>query len=263
MQTFTPASYKFLSPREQARNHALKYIIPFIFGHGPDSDNYIFNSGTATLVDLGSGPLALTCEHVVTPFREFREANKDRINAELYIGGATGIDRKIIGWDKDLDIATLKLTKDELNKIPFSQNTCGTQCVNEVYTGPITENDVIVFAGFPSEPSWRYRTPNKLLSFHSCVCFAEIVSINDDYIICQSNFIKYESDTNPNITLTTDPTGMSGGAAFLILKRGMSISYHFIGIISIGKFLTDNCLTMYIRLAKRLNSDGTIKGAIA
>ena len=246
MQTFIPTPYKFLSPREQARDYALKYIIPFVFGHGPDPDNYAFNSGTATLVDLGSGPLALTCEHVATPFREFREANKDKINAQLYIGGATGIDRKVIDWDKGLDIATLQLTEDELNKIPFSQNACGIQCINEIYTGPITEDDVIVFAGFPSEPSWRYRNPNKLFSFHSCACFAEIVSINDDYIICQSNFITYESDTDPSITLTTDPTGMSGGAAFLIRKKGMSISYHFIGIISSGKFLTHNCLTLYI-----------------
>lgn len=94
--TLTHKTYKKLLNHAQITNHVIKYVIPFAFGYGPDPDNFIFNSGTATLLDLGYGPIALTCEHVATAFRKFRELDKDKINAQLYIGGATGIDRKII-----------------------------------------------------------------------------------------------------------------------------------------------------------------------
>lgn len=263
MQTLTQQPYRTLSIHEQIGNYALKYVIPFAFGYGPDPDNYIFNSGTATLINLGGGPLALTCEHVATPFREFRELNKSKINAELYIGGATGVDRKIIAWDEALDIATLQLTEDELTKIPYGQNVCGTDFINKVYTGPIKEGDEIVFVGFPSESSWRYKNKsNNLFSFHSCICFTVVASVNEDYIICQADYIRYESKYNQKLALTDDPTGMSGGAAFLARINGTRFSCEFIGVVSGGKFLTQDCLTTYIKLAKRLNSDGTIKEAI-
>lgn len=260
MQTLTQRPYKMVSIYERIGNYALKHVIPLAFGYGPDPDNYTFNSGTATLINLGGGPLALTCEHVATPFREFRELNKDKINAQLYIGGATGVDRKVIDWDKDLDIATLQLTEAELKTIPYQQDVCGTHFINKIYTGQIKENDVIVFVGFPSEPSWRYKSDvNNLFAFHTCVCFSEVASINDDYIICQANYIEYESKYNQKISLTDDPTGMSGGAAFLVHNDGANFSCDFIGIVSGGKFLTPNCLTTYVMLAKRLNSDGTIR----
>lgn len=264
MQTLTPRPYKILSIHEQIEDYVRKHITPFVFGYGPDPNNYNFNSGTATLMDLGRGPFALTCEHVVTAFREFREINTEKVNAQLYIGRATGIDRKVIDWNENLDIATLQLIKDELNAIHSNQTICGTQYINQVYTGPIKEEDVIAFGGFPSEPTWRYKNnTNNLFAFHSCVCFAEVVSINNDYIICQSNFIIYKSETSHEITLHDDPTGMSGGAAFLIRQKGINVSCHFIGIVSSGKFLTQNCLTTYIMLAKQLNRDGTIKEAVA
>lgn len=263
MPTLTHKPYKMLSEHDRITNYVIKHIIPFAFGYGPDPDNFIYNSGTATLIDLGCGPLALTCEHVSTPFRKFREADKDKINAQLFIGGATGIDRKIIDWDETFDLATLELTPAELNKIPLGQNSCGTQFITQIYTGPIQKKDVIVFAGFPSEDSWRYKNNNNnLFAFHSCTCFAEVVAINTNYIICQSNYINYTEKDRHKITLTDDPTGMSGGAAFLIAHDGIRFSYHFIGIVSTGKFLTQNCLTTYVMLANQLNNDGTIKEAL-
>ncbi|CZG44269.1 Uncharacterised protein [Legionella pneumophila] len=260
MPTLTYKPYKMLSDHDRITNHVIKHIIPFAFGYGPDPDNFIFNSGTATLIDLGRGPLALTCEHVATPFRMFREADRDKINAQLFIGGATGIDRKVIDWDETIDLATLELTQNDLNTISCGQNLCGIRFINKIYTGPIKEKDVIVFAGFPSESSWRYKSDsNNRFAFHSCTCFAEVVSVNNDYIICQSNYINYMEKDKHKITLTDDPTGMSGGAAFLIGHNNIDFSCHFIGIVSTGKFLTQNCLTTYVMLAKRLNNDGTIK----
>ncbi len=260
VRTLTPHPYKILSIHEQIANHVLKHIAPFVFGHGSDYDSYEYNSGTATLIDLGCGPLVLTCEHVATSFRQFKEIHKDKINAQLYIGGATGIDHKIIAWDEELDIATLQLTKDELSRIPNGHNLYGTKFINEVYLGPIKKNDVVVFAGFPSQPTWRYKTGIKnLFAFHPCVCFSEIVSINDDYIICQSDHIIFEKKTSHQLTPIYDPAGMSGGAAFLVCHNGINFSCSFIGVISEGEFLAQNCLSTYVMLAKRLNSDGTIR----
>lgn len=122
---------------------------------------------------------------------------------------------------------------------------------------------IIVFVGFPSESSWRYINDiNGLYSFHPCVCFAEVVSTNNDYIICQSDYRIYEIEFSDKLLLADDPTGMSGGAAFILHRKGKGLTCSFIGIVSDGKFIEKNCLTTYIKLAKRLNSDGTIKEAI-
>jgi hypothetical protein len=263
MITLTSQPYKLLPIYDRIINYVLKHVIPLAFGYGPDPHNYIFNSGTATLINLGCGPLALTCEHVTTPFNEFRKINKDKINAELFIGGARGLDRRIIACDEALDLATIQLTQHDLSTIPSGQNVCGTQFINKIYNGQIKKDDVIVFAGFPSEPSWRYINDiNNLHAFHSCVFFAKAVSINEDYIICQSIDTNYDSKNSNNNSLINDPTGMSGGAAFLICDNGFNLTCRFIGIISSGKFMTQNCLITYIRLLKRLNSDGTIKEVV-
>ena len=241
-------------------NHVSQYMIPFAFGYGPNPDNYDFNSGTATLVDLGNGPFALTCEHVAAEFHKFREIHKDRINAQLYIGGATGIERKIIACDEDLDIATLELHKNELTLIPYTQNLCGTKFIKQIYIDQIKENDVIVVAGFPGAPTWRYKNDiNNLFSFHPCVCFAEVVSVNNHHIICQSDFRIYEREFSHKLTLTDDPAGMSGGPAFIMHRVNGIHVCSFIGIISDAKFMERNVLTMYIKLVKRLNGNGTIK----
>ncbi|HEX4044918.1 MAG TPA: hypothetical protein VHZ76_04560 [Gammaproteobacteria bacterium] len=250
------------SIHKQAAEHIFKHMAPFVFGHGADHDSYFFNSGTATLIDLGCGPLALTCEHVSTPFREFKATNEKKSNAQLYIGGATGIDRPIIACNKELDIATLQLTTDELPQIPHGHKQYGTQLIREIYHGPIKEGDVIAFSGYPSEQTWRYKTGvNNLTAFHPCACFSEAASINNDYIICQSNHINYQSNSDRLLTLTDDPTGMSGGPAFLIRQENNHLSYFFIGIVSSGVFLSQNCLTAYVKRVSRLNCDGTLKEA--
>lgn len=261
MIMLTPQPAQIWVAHKQIVKLVSKFITPFVFGHGPDHLSYSFNSGTATLIDLGEGPLALTCEHVITPFRQFKEEYGNKVNAELYIGGATGINRKIIAWDEALDIATLQLCEEEVARISHSQKERGTEFIKGIYKGIIKEKDVIVLAGFPSASSWRYKTCfRNLVTFHPCVCFAEVVSINinDDYIICQSDNRIYEEEFSSELVLTDDPAGMSGGAAFIVRQTGSKLFLSFIGIVSSGKFIEKNCLTMYVRLAKRLKSDGTI-----
>jgi hypothetical protein len=259
MHTLTPRPGEIWAIHKQIVNHVSQYMIPFAFGYGPNPDNYDFNSGSTSLIDLGCGPFALTCEHVVAEFQKFRETHKDKINAQLYIGGATGLDRKIIARDKNLDIATLELNKNELSLIPYNQNLCVTKFIKQIYNGQIKENDVIVVAGFPGAPTWRYKNDiNNLFSFHPCVCFAEVVSVNDHHIICQSDLRIYEHEFSHKLTLKDDPAGMSGGPAFIMHRVGNKHICSFIGIISDGKFMERNVLTMYIKLAKRLNSDGTL-----
>lgn len=260
MHSVTPRPNEIWPTHKKIVNHVSQYMIPFAFGYGPDPDNYDFNSGTTSLIDLGCGPFALTCDHVAGKLQQFREMHKDKINAQLYIGGATGIDRRIIARDKDLDIATLELSKNELSLIPYNQNVCGTKFIKQIYNENIKEGDVVVVAGFPGAPTWRYKNDiNNLFSFHPCVCFAEVVSVNIHHIICQTDYRIYEHEFSHKLTLTDDPTGMSGGPAFIMHRvNGMHVC-SFVGIISDGKFMERNVLTMYIKLAKRLNSDGTIR----
>jgi len=68
-----------------------------------------FHTATATLIDLGRGPLAVTCAHVMTDYLERWRSGK----AVVQIGNTRMSESQIRGLDTDVDLATFRLTDEQ------------------------------------------------------------------------------------------------------------------------------------------------------
>ena len=231
----------------------LRFAKAVFFEDLPDvkSGHTVIN-GTVTLVDLGSGQMAITCSHVLDGYRErLKESNKVvfRIGnvilnpLEYLIDESSG---------SELDLATLNLKEINIKEISLGKEI-GTSFFRPVTWPPddVKVGDFIAFGGFPGK--LREQTSSGDLIFGSFSSGAsEVSSVNDEYFVCQfereywveSLGIKSEKNLR-------ELGGLSGGPVFIMRK----LYWEFVGIIY--QFSTDYDL-LYIRKAKFINKDGSI-----
>ena len=212
------------------------------------------NNGTVTLVDLGSGQMAITCSHVLD---EYRKRLKDN-NKFVFRIGNTVLNplEYLIDESPELDLATIDLSEINIKEISLGKEI-GTSFFRPETWPPdgVNEGDFISFGGFPGK--WKEQVSSGDLMLDSFSSGAtEISSINDEYFICQfereywveSLDIKDGKDLH-------ELGGLSGGPVFLIRDNNGITYYEFVGIIY--QFSTDYDL-LYIRKAKFINKDGSI-----
>jgi hypothetical protein len=74
-----------------------------------------FKNGTITLVDLGNGPLAITCQHVIAAYRE-RRTELERVIFQI---GNVDLDpiEQLIDENARLDLATIRLSEKQAKAI--------------------------------------------------------------------------------------------------------------------------------------------------
>src|SRR5437870_4083998 len=68
-----------------------------------------FHTATATLVDLGQGPMAVTCAHVITDYVEMWRTGK----AVIRINNSRVSPSQLAGLDTDVDLATIHLSDEQ------------------------------------------------------------------------------------------------------------------------------------------------------
>jgi hypothetical protein len=212
------------------------------------------NNGTVSLVDLGSGKMAITCSHVLEGYREQLKKNNETV---FRIGNAilNPLER-LIDESPELDLATINLRGINIKEISLGKEIGasffqpGTWPPNDVKVG-----DFIAFGGFPGE--WREQTSSGDLIFDSFSSGATAISsINDEYFICQFEREYWvESLGVKNGKDLRVLGGLSGGPVFLIRGNNGIVYHEFVGIIY--QFSTDFDL-LYISKAKFINKDGRI-----
>ena len=212
------------------------------------------NNGTVTLVDLGSGQMAITCSHVLD---EYRKRLKDNDNFVFRIGNTVLNPLEyLIDESPELDLATIDLSEINIKEISLGKEI-GTSFFRPEAWPPddVNEGDFISFGGFPGK--WKEQVSSGDLMFDSFSSGAtEISSINDEYFICQFEREYWvESLDIKNGKELHELGGLSGGPVFLIRDNNGITYYEFVGIIY--QFSTDYDL-LYIRKAKFINKDGSI-----
>ena len=212
------------------------------------------NNGTVTLVDLGSGQMAITCSHVLV---EYRKRLKDNDNFVFRIGNTVLNPLEyLIDESPELDLATIDLSEINIKEISLGKEI-GTSFFRPEAWPPddVNEGDFISFGGFPGK--WKEQVSSGDLMFDSFSSGAtEISSINDEYFICQFEREYWvESLDIKNGKELHELGGLSGGPVFLIRDNNGITYYEFVGIIY--QFSTDYDL-LYIRKAKFINKDGSI-----
>lgn len=124
----------------------LKYVGAFVFGPRLLAGQAVkqVNNGTVTFL-LGDIPFGVTCAHCIDGFRTARQEHSDTI---LRVGNLNldDIDDRLIDFDSRLDLATFRMTPDEIH------NVHPAKCFfnfTEYYTPRI--NTALSIVGFPGQ----------------------------------------------------------------------------------------------------------------
>lgn len=236
---------------EKTTKFPLLFAKAAIIGERPSKQQPAqINNGTVSLADLGAGPIAITCQHVIAAFRE-RQANSPVI---FQIGGVE-LDpvAQLIDENKRLDLATIRLTQEQIDAIT-SEGEIGS-CVYkpvEWPPAPLTEGEFVAFGGFPGE--LRTISSYDEIEFGSWSSGASRVCSVSEFQFVSTFEREYwlHSFGNKLHMGISALGGMSGGPA--LVDRGLH--WELVGIIY---NYHENYDTMIFSSLRSLNIDGTIQ----
>lgn len=236
---------------EQLAKFPMRFTTSVIVGPKPQAGASVtVNTGSAVLVDLGKGPIAITCQHVVA------EAMKPLPNGEkkrFQVGGHVfDLNSRLIDQSEELDIATVQVDPKEL---PLVLNTeeIGALVFKPASwpPEPPKDGDVIAFGGLPG--SLRNITDFDEIEFGSWSTGGAIVNSSSD----RQFLTHFERENwlvafgNPHGLNLVDLGGMSGGPAFIL--RGMH--WDLVGIVKEYHEVYD---AMFFASLRWVQSDGSI-----
>lgn len=208
-------------------------------------------NGSVTLVDLGAGPLAVTCQHVISCFRRMRKCS----NKVLFQIGSVELDplAQLVDEDRRIDLATIRLTPEQAKTLT-SEGEIGS-CIFHPRTWPsplLKKGEFVAFGGFPG----ALRTPVSCdeIAFGTWSSGASEVSSVSEYQFVSAfdrdDWVKSFGVSNRMDFKTLG--GMSGGPAFV--KR--HLYWDFVGIVS---EYNANYDAVFFSSAGALHADGTIE----
>lgn len=207
-------------------------------------------SGTVTLVDLGSGPLGVTCAHVISSYREMQQ----RFTNVVFQVGNVALEpsRQLVAEDTKLDLATIRLTDVQVRELTSGEEI--GSCVFRPVSwppAPIKGGDVVAFGGFPG--SLREYLSFDELGFYSWSNGAcSVDSVTDDRISCVFEREYWVSSFGQKHQMELrDLGGMSGSPVFV--QR--DLHWDLVGLIY--EFSTEFDI-MFCRPLGFLRPDGTI-----
>lgn len=236
---------------EQLGRFPLLFAKAVLFGERPSKDKpTVISSGSASLVNLGSGPMLVTCEHVIAGYREMVATNGNVI----FQVGEVEIDpfEQLIDENHRLDLATIQLSDVQATAITSSWPI--GSCFFEPKSWPpepVMEGQFVAFGGFPG-------------SLRTVESFDEIVFASWSSGATQISSVSYGQfmskfdrefwvspfGTDEHLTIT-NLGGLSGCPAFI--NRGLY--WDFVGIVSAYH---ENYDAMFFSAASRLRVNGTI-----
>jgi len=229
----------------------LKFAEPVLFGlspaHGVMSE---LHNGTASLVNFGNGPIAITCYHVLEPYKVAIRQN----SGSIFQIGNLKFDplAQIIDENESMDIVTISIEDNQLDELLYGGNK--GKLIFEPYKWPpneVKESDFVAFGGFPGE--WREIMPRSEIAFDTYSSGGcRVASVADDHFVCQFEreyWVKtLDFQGSENLRCLG---GMSGGPVFILRE----FHWEFVGIIY---EFSETFELMFIRPARLINSDGSI-----
>jgi hypothetical protein len=244
--------------KDEALGHALtnfpaSFMEPVYIGDPPlQRVEPVCATGTATLIQLDGRFLAITCHHVVQAFRELAGQPRHMQIGELPLDP----DAQLVSQSKSLDVAVLEIQPHQL-----LDSHPGIGLRREKFFGPrtwpptpISEEDVISFAGFPGV--WREQAGiNRFEMFMLSHGASGVESISGTKFVTRLELDKSESLMS--VKEITDLGGMSGGPVFR-WRRG-DLEPQLVGIIYEYQHAYD---LLFIRSTRVIRVDGTIDHGI-
>jgi hypothetical protein len=236
--------------------HLAKFPLHFakavFFGRRPsNADPSKIQNGTITLLDLGGGPIAVTCAHVISGYRELKQKHNDAI----FQIGDLELDplKQLIDEDPRLDLLTIRLTENQAKQITSSGQIGSCIFRPQAWPpAPLQIGEFIAFGGFPR--ALRTCSNHSEYVFDSWSSGAsEVSSVSEGQFASRFERAEWIRSFGPPQHMTLDELGgLSGGPAFI--NRGLY--WDFVGIVSQYHKKFD---AMFFAWAGRLSVDGTIE----
>jgi len=229
----------------------LRFAKAILFGNRPTRHGRAtVRSATASLLNLGYGPLAITCHHVIEEYRQWIGQGNDH----LFQIGNCRLDplAQLISEDEATDVAVIRITAAQASQIT-DDDEIGSSFFEPASwpPTPIREGDYVAFGGFPGE--WRAAVGIDAMEFPSYSSGASRVTVaRDSYFVSQFEREYWVSSFDYDEAADLRRLGgLSGGPAFAL--RGLH--YDFVGIVY--EFSTDYEL-LYFRHAGIIGADGRL-----
>lgn len=227
----------------------LRFSVAALIADCSFSDGHL-NNGTATLLALGCGKLAITCSHVLDKYREIRESGRKAI---FQIGNVR-LDptEQLIDEDSRADLATISMSEGQASALMKNEGM-GAQFFHPRTwpPEPVKENDVLALGGFPGK--WREVVAPRALDFNGYgIGATAATSVTEEKIVCQFERHRWVwSSKRGGLRKIEEIGGMSGGPAFVLRPLHLDfagIMYQF----------NPSFELMFLRPARIINGDGTI-----
>jgi len=237
---------------EKLAKFPLLFSKPAFFGRRPSKTRKgRIRNGSVTLVDLGAGPRAITCQHVIARYRRMRKCS----NKILFQIGHVELDplAQLIDEDSRIDLATIRLTPDQAKTLT-SDGEIGS-CVFKPKAWPsplLMKGEFVAFGGFPG--ALRTAVSFDEIEFGSWSCGASEISSVSEYQLISAFDREYwvKSFGAEHRMDFTALGGMSGGPAFIY--RGLY--WDFVGVV---RAYNANYDTIFFSSSRALHADGTIE----
>lgn len=222
--------------------------------------NRRINSGTISLL-AGKEDyfIGLTCWHII---EDFLIKSKEDSEIKFYVGSLEiNPIQLLIAHDKELDLATLKLSKGCQNLLKAkSFPSIGSQRVNEIYQEEVQEGDVVTLGGLPGE--WVNKLTFETFSIVNCKVHSASASSFSCTVEDSNNWPTVQDQAYPQRKAKDllKPGGLSGGPVFIETKtEGGIVTYPLAGIIYEGNYIMNSpTLVLSIRPAKFVKLNGEI-----
>jgi hypothetical protein len=180
----------------------------------------VLHNGTVTVVDPGTGPLAITAEHV---YRAYLKDKEEFPEVECQFGNVTlEPENYLVEANPGLDIATFNLPG-----VLLAATGVTTHTIPLWPPEPMTQGEIAILGGYPGKR--RNERPGFLDS--DFVTFISRVSqASDSHMAFQLNLAESHWPAGENIGTSPDLGGMSGGPVFR-LREGPIERLEFVGVV--------------------------------
>jgi hypothetical protein len=196
-----------------------------------DAKQYRVRNGSAFFLDAGAGPLAVTAQHVLDGWRGDCAAN-NVVALQLGLDLPIDLDGKnaIIAAHPDLDIATFRITTDEIRRIG---KTTLTGYQRAWPPGPPQRNRGIYYAGFPGkETIWLSPTAISFGIVTGSGVASSVSETDVSTLIERQHLVAVLGEGIPPEDY--DFRGMSGGPMLTVVETSSIRSWSLAGVIYEG-----------------------------
>lgn len=207
-----------------------------------------FNNGTATLLELGSKKLAITCSHVLNLYRSLRRSGGPAI---FQIGNVKLEPiSQLIAEDSETDLAIIRLTEEQANDLARS----GAHFFVPASwpPAPVKDGDWVSLGGYPGR--FRERVAFDVMNLTSySIGATPVTSATETKIGCRFERERWVWSRNTDGLVDPDDFGgLSGGPAFVLRP----LHWEFAGIMFEFSSALD---LMFLRPASAIQEDGSIR----